>query len=194
MISYFEKNYPNIKITLQQYSFGELIQSLYQKESDLAISYDFHLKEKRSIEKRFFMEYHPAWAIPVTNPLSQKENIHYSDMKQEQLVIVSEQDCPEGVQMVADLCEQNGGFYPNFYFLENMDTVYLWLKSSDKCALLNWESSLTASGQVKFFTCLEEKQSQIVYAGWLKDNANFSLELLREYLMQQSHGQKNHIL
>lgn len=184
IIGWFGAEHPNIEILFRQYGFQELLDSLYRREIDALISYDFHVGERPDIECRHFMDYHAAWAVPVTNPLAGRDRLRFSDMQEETLVIVREEDCPTGVQAVIDLCERYGGFYPKFHFVENMDTVYLWLKASNECALLNMENHLTESSLVKFFPCDEDETDTTIRIGWLREQDNAALSLLQDYLRQ----------
>lgn len=181
IMSYFGVNYPNVRIELHRYSFKTLLRKLYQGDIDLAITYDFHMDNHTDLDSRKLMEYHPAIVIPKMNPLSEKPHIDLKDMRDQELVIVEHDECAEGVQLIINLCESLGGFYPKLYFVESMEDVILWLESTEKCAILNYEHMLKDSDAVKLYSFTDDPVEHQIMLRWRRDNDNYALNLLVNY-------------
>ena len=179
--SYFETEYPNIKVFFVQYSFQKLLEAYLNEELDVVISYNFHLGNKEYMKTQAFAEYHPAWMIPKSNPLSRKDHISFSDMENQELLIVKQEECKEGVQEIIDLCKRCGGFYPKFFFVEDMNNVLLWLNTTDKCAILN-DEIYDSDRVVKFPIRDVADQKFDLLCGWNEHNKNFALNIFLNYI------------
>lgn len=180
VLEYFEKSYPNIKIYLGCHSYRKLIELLYKKEIDAIITYDFHIREKEDIDTLPVQQVHPVLALPRRNPLAEKESIQIGDLKEESMVIVSEQECSTGVELVIHTCKEFGGFYPNFYFVDTMEDAILWVEAGMKCALFNTGMNIMENKSVKIVEFPELPPMNVVL-GWYEKNENEALTLLLDY-------------
>ena len=178
---YFEAEHPNIKVFFVQYSFQKLLEAFLNEELDVVISYNFHLSNKEYMKTQVLTEYHPAWMIPKSNPLSKKDHISFSDMENQELLIVKQEECKEGVQEIIDLCKKCGGFYPKFFFVEDMNNVLLWLNTTDKCAILN-DEIYDSDRVVKFPIRDVVDQKFDLLCGWNEHNKNFALNVFLNYM------------
>ena len=178
---YFEKEHPNIKIFFVQYSFKKLLDAFYSEDLDAVISYDFHLKGRHNMTTHVVTNYHPAWLIPKSNPLSQREHISFSDMENEDLLIVKNEECKEGVQLIIDCCRQYGNFYPKFVFVEDMNNVLLCLNTSTKFALLNSETC-DSETVIKHPLVQITDQENHLLCGRNEHNKNFALNIFLNYI------------
>ena len=178
---YFEAEHPNIKVFFVQYSFQKLLEAFLNEELDVVISYNFHLSNKEYMKTQVLTEYHPAWMIPKSNPLSRKDHISFSDMENQELLIVKQEECKEGVQEIIDLCKKCGGFYPKFFFVEDMNNVLLWLNTTDKCAILN-DEIYDSDRVVKFPVQDVVDQRFELLCGWNEHNKNFALNVFLNYM------------
>lgn len=180
VLEYFEKSYPNIKIYLRCYSYHQLAELLYQKEIDAIITYDFHVRGSEDILTLPVQQVHPVLALPRRNPLAQKEDIQISDLKNESLVIVNEQECSTGVDLIIHTCREYGGFYPDFYFVDTMEDAILWVEAGMKCALFNTGMNIMENKSVKIVE-FPELPTMDVVLGWYRKNDNEALALLLDY-------------
>ena len=180
VLEYFEHTYPNIKIYLGCYSYRELIDLLYSKEIDAIITYDFHVREKDDILTIPVQQVSPVLAMPRRNPLADKENIQISDLENESLVIVNEQECSTGVDLVRHTCSEYGGFYPDFYFVDTMEDAILWVEAGMKSALFNTGMNIMENKSVKIVEFPQLPPMNVVL-GWYQKNDNEALSLLLDY-------------
>lgn len=179
-MEYLEKFHPNIKVYLKRYSYQELVTLLYQKKLDAIITYGFHVAEKEDILKIAVQQVSPMLAIPLRSPLAQKETIRFFDLKKEQLVIVNQQECRAGVDLVISSCKEYGGFYPDFYFVDTMEDAILWVEAGMKCALFNSGMNIMEKKSIKTVK-LSELPSMPVVLGWYGKNDNEALTYLLDY-------------
>lgn len=179
-IEYLEANYPNIHLNMQRLSFSQLTEKLYDQSLDAVISYDFHMKGKAGVTCIPIETHYPTIAVPFSNPLSKKDNLALTDLKNETLAIVKENECQSGVSLVIDTMLQYGGFYPDFYFTETMEDAILWVESGMRCALFNTGMTIMNSPKVKSFP-LPELPSMDILLCWKPQNDNFALKILIDY-------------
>lgn len=148
-IAFMEKQYPNVKVYLKRYTYSRLLELLYEKKLDAVITYDFHLRERDDIRCMPVQEVRPMLAVPGRHHLAKKEKVSIPDLEKESLVIVNEQECAQGVQLVTETCREYGGFYPNFYFVDTMEDAVLWVEAGVKCALFNTGMNIMSSRAIK---------------------------------------------
>lgn len=183
-IDFFERQYPNIKVYMQRFSYSKLTDSLYQKDLDVIITYDFDLQNKSDLIKVPIEQFYPVMVIPKRNPLAQKEQITIKDLKDEPLAIVNEKECATGVHLIIESCQHYGGFYPNFYFADTMEDVILWVEAGKKCAIFNTGMKIIRSEAVRAVLLPDWPPSEVMLA-WHKDNQNEALSLLVNYLQNR---------
>lgn len=180
VLEYFEKSYPNIKIYLGCYSYRKLVDLLYRKELDVIITYDFHVRENQDIHTIPVQQARPVLALPRRNPLAEKEEIQIADLKNESLVIVNEQECQAGVELIIQTCREFGGFYPEFYFVDTMEDAILWVEAGMKCAMFNSGMNIIENKSVKIVQFPQLPPMNVVL-GWYEKNDNEALSLLLDY-------------
>lgn len=183
IVDYFESNYPNIDISIKSLSFKELVDGLYQKKLDASISLDVNFVEQPELLMQNLKRYTPAFAVPISHPLSRKAQLEYQDFSGIPLAIVDREDCKAGVAQVEERCRQYGGFYPNLYFTSSMKDAVLWVESGKKCAILNMEMKIADSDMVKMYPIeVAREEGNYIQLAYMEENDNIALRLLKEFL------------
>lgn len=77
--------------------------------------------------------------------------------------------------------QQMGGFYPNLYYVDSMDTVNLWLESGQKCALLNDQMQIYDYPEIRKMDFEPPFGACYVQAGYIRNNNNFALKITLNY-------------
>lgn len=180
-IQHLENTYPNIQIHLARFSFSQLIQQLYDCKLDGIITYDFDVRSRPGIKFLSLRQLNPVIIIPNRHPLASAQKITLKDMANESLVIVNPADCGSGVALVTNACEEYGGFYPKFHFVDTMEDALLWVEAGMECALLNDGMNMIHSDAMKVHPLTELPPMKEVLA-WNPDNHNFALPILLEYV------------
>ena len=186
LVEHLETGYPNIRIHLLRASFSDLIDQLYDCRLDAIITYDFDIRLRPGIQYKNIQQLRPVLAIPRRHPLAVKKNVTLKDFEQESLVIVSAQESPSGVELVQKTCQEFGGYYPNFYFVDTMETdAILWVEAGLKCALLNDGMTIVKSDAIKVVPLDELPSMNAVLAAGYPQNNNFALPILLDYFKTQ---------
>lgn len=185
LISFLESGYPNIRIDIKCLSHGELARAVSHLELDIALTMDLTFMDSKNVNKMNIKPYQPAFFIPASHPLADKELIVFSDLKNEDIVIVKGNDCPAGESRIVKLCQTFGSFYPNFFYADTMEDAILWIESGLKCAILNTEMSLIHSSAVKMYPFTEiEPEDTWIQAVYSTLNQNFALAFVIKYLQE----------
>ena len=186
-IQYFEETYPQIELQILRLSFLPLIEGLYNRSLDGAISLDVTFWRQKDLELYNWKPYHPAFAVPVPHPLASKESLDFRDFKNISLVIVDRDECAAGVQNLIKLCQDQGGFYPKLHFTTTMQDALFWVESGSKCALLNMEMQIVASPAVKMYPFVPPNETNIQLAVY-RENSNITRKLLVDFLADELLG------
>lgn len=186
-ISFLEKDYPNIKVHLARASFQSLIQSLYDCTLDAVITFDFDITFRPGLSFKNIQKLYPVLVIPVNHPLAGREQVTLADMASESLVIVTPSECSPGVELVTQTCQQFGGYYPQFHFVDTMEDAILWVEAGIKCALLNTGMNIMRSEQVRVFP-LDELPPMHAVLAWNPANSNFALPIMTEWFQQKTYS------
>lgn len=186
MVTYFEKNHPNIEIIIKRKSFKALLEELNEGKLDTSITFSFHLAEYPEFKSIFVKRSSPAFVVPLKNPLSGKQSLDFIDFKDEPLAIVKKEECPSGVELIINTFLLKGGFYPKLHFLESMADVVLWVESGMRCAVLNMDMDLKRSEALKMFPFDDERNVNDIRLAFKEDNKNFALDLLKNYYAREA--------
>lgn len=177
---HLEKNYPNIKLYMQRSSYGELLDLLYEKKLDAIITYEFHVKDRNDLNSIPLEFVRPALAIPMRHPLAKRDVIRLEDLRNEPLVIVSEDESPGGVQQIRDTCRKIGDFQPQFHYVNTMEDATLWVEAGVRCAIFNTGMNIMNNPNVKAVE-ISQLPPMKVLLSWYENNDNEALPLLTSY-------------
>lgn len=178
----FEKQYPNIQIKLRQYSFGDLRKKLFQQELDGILTYLFDIQNLENIQHKNLYQIHPVWAIPLANPLSQKESISVSDLKDQEFILINNDDCSFGAQLLTDICQTYGGFSPKVFIVDYLEEAILRLETGNRCSIMNQELRIANSSKIKMFPL--EDYNELAYFTFVWNNSpqNISFQLFLDII------------
>lgn len=180
-IRYFQKTHPNIRLSFSRCLIQELMAEMQLEKLDAIIAFDHQLQGWQERQRVESIPCRPAWLIPKCNPLSQKEKIYFKDMASQELLLTSEPGYQPGRDYIIECCKKYGGFYPNIFYVRNIENILMWLNISDKCAFLN--SRIPITDQVKQFPVEEFiQQDSYIECAWTPQNKKYSLSLFLDYL------------
>lgn len=186
VVAYFEKTHPNIEIIIKRKSFLDLLDELIVGKLDASISFTFHIKERSELDSIFIKKSIPAFVVPLTNPLSEKKSLQFTDFKDEPLAIVNKEECPSGVELIINTFLKNTGFYPKLHFLESMADTVLWVESGMRCAVLNMDMNLKRSDTIKMYPIEDDTELLNIELAFRGDNNNFALNLLKNFYAKKA--------
>ena len=180
-LDFMEKNYPNIEIILLRLSFIELTEKLVHGELDLAFSLDVEFGGLAELDTLNIVSYSPALLVHKRNPLYARAQLTFQDFEKESFAIVNRKECENGVDTIIRVFQQMGGFYPNLYYVDSMDTVNLWLESGQKCALLNDQMQIYDYTEIRKLDFAPPFGACYVQAGYIRNNDNFAVKITLNY-------------
>jgi DNA-binding transcriptional LysR family regulator len=100
---------PELTITFEYLSFSQWRPKLLNNQFDIVLTIRF---ETDSLDDRF--EYSEIFTIPKlvcmlnSNPLSKKRKITYDDLKNQSFVVIDENESPDYVNYLRNICRENG--------------------------------------------------------------------------------------
>lgn len=183
MIHQMSEKYPNVRMELKHFSHGEMVHALNRGELDLGVSIDLAFMGMQNVRYVNLRQCDPVLILSRNHPLAKRETLSYRDLKNEELVVVKEGDCPAGEKLIVEECRKYGNFYPRLFYADSMEDAILWVESGLKCAIFNTEMSFIHSPLSKYYILEELKNKKSwIQAVYRRQNSNIALSLALEYL------------
>lgn len=178
--------YPDVNIQLTRGGFQQLRENLYQGIYDAIITYSMELEIMQGVCYKHLYQYHPAWIVPISNPLSQKSELRWSDFKDQELVITNKTDTVRGNNIIIESCRKYGGFYPRFFYTNTVGDTILQMETSNRCAVLNLEMDIVKSDLVRVYPLPLDESKEYFTMIWKEDNNNICLKQFVNMLEENS--------
>lgn len=188
-VEYMERRFPNIRLHLQRFTYSRLLELLYDRKLDVIIDYDFHTRNRPGLVTLPLQTVRPVLALPRRHPLAGRTTIELSRLAAEKLVIVNDEECPEGVALIRDACRNVGGFTPSFFFVKTMADATLWVEAGVRCAIFNTGMSILHNSAIRQVE-LPQLPPMDVVLGWYQRNENPALPLLIEHFREKSGAER----
>ncbi len=127
VVDEFQRRYPQILLTLERFSLGELPERLYRDELDLICTYGFSLFDKPDLMAVNVQKFDSCIMLNRDHPLAGAADIALSDLRQERFVQLGRWVSEEGYQYIANLLEKNG-IHGEMVQVDKMEDVLLWVQ------------------------------------------------------------------
>lgn len=181
-IKYFNVNYPNVEISLRNYSFNSLVGGLYDGSLDLAITLLFDIKERKNLMYEIIEKTRDHIVVPISHPLADKEFIRLSDLENETFIIVAHEDSGLSGKLILNACKEEG-FVPHVRYSPSIQTSMLWVQAGIGVTMLDSRNQLRLSPNVKFLD-IDPVSDPSLSLVWSQDNHNpyckrFTKELMK---------------
>ncbi len=166
--------YPDIRISLERNSYGNLRSGLRSGHYDIIITLDFDVEKADDFQAFPLYRKSPAIAMHTTNPLSKKKDLSLEDLKKENFLAISKEESPGGFQRLIDSCKE-AGFYPNIVReTRSLESLLLCLEMGLGVALLDQNTRLATSPYIVMFS-QKDAVPMAVEAVVLKDVQDLNL-------------------
>jgi len=174
----FHETYPSIELRPIHMNSGTLINSILNKEIDLAFTLSLGEQKFPNLIWEMYTSDEIVVTVPNDHSLSSRETIHLSELSDELFVAMSRSEAPEHYDFFVKLCEMEG-FSPKIpYQVDRMETLFMII-----------DSGLAISILPKCVTCFGNGNRKLIRIEGLnttynwgivmhKDNQNSSLPLL----------------
>lgn len=124
-LSLFAETYPNINVGLTKASFSGLIDSLMDGSFDLIYAAAAGLVNIPNISTTKVAKSTLQLIVPKDHPLSDRNSIHISELKDEQFIMLERSVSPHTVDGTIQMCLKNG-FSPKVaYYTQDTQTMIL---------------------------------------------------------------------
>ena len=159
--------YPQLNITLERNSYQNLRSGLRSHHYDVIITLSFDVEEESDFALYTLYEKSPAIAMYKTHPLAQKKDLSLEDLKDEQFIVISEQESPGGYHQLLESCA-DCGFVPKIVRTpRSLESLLLCVEMGMGIALLDQNTRLELSPQV--VTIPQDAEPMAVVAVVLKE-------------------------
>lgn len=183
IIKYFEQKHPDVKLTIFTRSFSGLLDAVLEENVDAVVSFDFNFINQPRLDVANMLEIRPFLAVPSGHFLAEKKKITYKDLEDVTLVVSGSDDCPYGVDLIARICESEGGFTPSFHFTDSMKDAMLWVRTGNECSIVVDRIELGDEKLIKKYPLPQPKNDQhYIQIAAKKGNTNIALKILMDYL------------
>ena len=121
----FQARYPRVELSVSFCGFSALRDGLEQGRLDVGFGKEFDLFSLPDLEGMDVYQNSPSVLMPAQHPLALAERLEVSQLRDEQFVVLSQDECRPSVYTLVDLCGKEG-FYPKIsrYVNSNADRVY----------------------------------------------------------------------
>lgn len=181
VIKKFAKKYPNIELTMRNFSFNGLVERLYDGSLDFAITLFFDIAEHSNLMYRVIEKTRDHIVVPIDHPLAAKNSVHLSELRDETFIIVAYSDSKISPQLIIDECKRQG-FMPNVRFSPSLQTSMLWVQAGMGIAMLDTRNMLYDNPNVKFLD-VDQVSDPSLCLVWHQNNFNPYREVFGDMFM-----------
>jgi len=182
VVDVFRSRYPQIQLSLERYSLGELPELVYEDRLDIICTYGFSLFDKPDLMTVDVQKYDSCIMLNRNHPLAGKPDLTLEDLKQEQFVQLGRGASDEGYQYIMNLLSR-GGISPEIIQVDKNEDVLLWVEMGIAVAVTSSRTVERHNPRViiRELNMPEVKGHDITMA-WRKSNYNPAIALFMELL------------
>lgn len=182
-IHYFNVHYPNVEISLRNYSFNGLVEGLYDGSLDLAVTLYFDIEERSNLMHQIIEKTTDHIAVPVSHPLADEENVTLADFEDDVFIIIAHEDSGLSGKLILDACKKQG-FVPQVRYSPSIQTSMLWVQAGIGVTMLDSRNQLSKNPDVRFLN-IDPVSDPSLSLVWSQDNQNpYRVKLARELMKQ----------
>lgn len=180
VVAAFQSRYPQIRLTLERYSLGELPERLYDDRLDIICTYGFSLFDKPDLVTVNVQKFDSCIMLSREHPLADKPDLKLEDLRQERFVQLGREASQEGYEYISSLLAK-GGISPEITQVDKNEDVLLWVEMGLGVAIT---SNRTAEGHnprvvIRELNMPEAKGHDMTVA-WKRSNYNPAIALFME--------------
>lgn len=167
---FFKETYPNVDLIFSDGSFKELFSDMYAGNLDMIFTLQFTVKNKDSIIYQYVARSDDYIVMSKYHPLAQNENVTLDDVKDETFVVISEEDNPESVPLILDICKEHG-FVPQVHIAKTLAEQILWVEAGMGVSILDTRCNIRQNPDIKSYQMESNWDPSLVLA-WNQNNYN----------------------
>lgn len=186
----FQQKYPQIQVTMERGSLGELPQKLREDQLDIILTYGFSLFDKPDLLVENIEHFHSCIMMPKNHPLAQREDFKISDLKDETFAILRPQESEEGYNYLIAMLHRHG-IHPKLCLADSNASVLLWVETGS-CVAITSDRTIEQSNQGVMIRPIPGIEEHDTVLSWRKNNYNpaisFFMEMIREEREKRQHS------
>lgn len=142
----FSQEYPGIDISIECYSFNELLKKLMLDELDVILTLDFSLNNISSIKRKSITEIQRLILYPDFHELAHKDNLTPYDFRNETFYVMSNEELVNLDQEIREYCEPYG-FVPKVKYVHNTESMLASVQNGLGVAIYDvWGRNISTGG------------------------------------------------
>ncbi|MFT5873838.1 MAG: DNA-binding transcriptional LysR family regulator [Clostridium sp.] len=170
VVKKFKEKYPSVNVVFERHTFKMLREKFINGALDIIFTLSFEIDDSLGILWENVYKQNGSIVMEASNPLANKVDLVFEDFKDENFVMLSRDETPNGFDGIIRLCRKHG-FTPNIVKqLPNVESLLLCVESGLGIALVDSNIRMYNTENYKFFK-LEDDVISVVMA-WKKENMN----------------------
>ncbi|MCD7809198.1 MAG: LysR family transcriptional regulator [Erysipelotrichaceae bacterium] len=146
-INEYKKGYPNIKISFDQYNFGDVAKSLINHATNISFGIESSFKYYQPIKYHVLYDYEICVICSFDHPLSKYDEIEVEQLQNEEFIILSQKYGYQFYQDFMDACKQDGLNLKIKKEVESFDSLVFDVSIGEGIAIVS--SEVVRQGEVK---------------------------------------------
>lgn len=184
LIKTFKGSHPNVTIELERLGFKSLREKLINGTLDLIFTLSFEMENTQGILTNTVYQHNSSLIMDLSNPLAEQPNLKLSDFKDQNFVMISRDESPNGFDGIIKLCRAHG-FTPKIskqYI--NIESVLLSVEMGSGVAMVDKNIRMYHSENFKFID-IENDFISVVMA-WRKENIKPVVSLFTNHILEKT--------
>lgn len=179
----FKEKYPSVNVVFERHTFKMLREKFINGALDIIFTLSFEIDDSLGILWENVYKQNGSIVMEASNPLAFKVDLVFEDFKDENFVMLSRDETPNGFDGIIRLCRKHG-FTPNIVKqLPNVESLLLCVESGLGIALVDSNIRMYNTENYKFFK-LEDDVISVVMA-WKKENMNPIVPLFTNNVLEE---------
>lgn len=182
VVGAFRQKYPQISLTMERYSLGELPELLYEGRLDIICTYGFSLFDKPDLMTVNVQKFDSCIMLNRSHPLADKADLTLDDLRQENFVQLGSEASREGYQYISNLLGK-GGISPRVTQVAKNEDVLLWVEMGLGVAVTSNRTIERHNPRVVIRELnMPEVKGHDTAMAWRKSNYNPAIALFMELM------------
>jgi len=178
----YSKTYPKIDVTIESHSFKTLREGLMNDTFDVIFTPYFELEGLPDVNWIRLKDIPLSIIVPTSNPLSEKDKIVFSDLKDETFILISPKDSYAGTEHTQALGRRSGFRLNKVRYVPNISSMELAVKNGLGVAISNSKIFENDTTNCRIYPLDVLQDDSFLVAVWRKHRKNISLDLFTTLL------------
>lgn len=167
---FFKETYPNVDLIFSDGSFKALFSDMYAGNLDMIFTLQFTVENKDSVIYQYVARSDDYIVMSKYHPLAQKEHVTLDDVKDETFVVISEEDNPDSVPLILNICKEHG-YVPQVHIAKTLAEQILWVEAGMGVSILDTRCNIRQNPDIKSYKMPSNWDPSLVLA-WNQNNYN----------------------